>query len=76
MRRIVLAALAGALIAAGAPAKGSAAPACASGFQPSTIDGRTACLRHGCSRSAVVRHHRLRRRCLGHVLWRQSIARR
>ncbi|HVI36130.1 MAG TPA: hypothetical protein VM684_07865, partial [Gaiellales bacterium] len=59
-----------------APAQGTAATACAAGLRPATLDGGPACLRPGCTRRAVLRHHRLRRRCLGHVLWRQSIARR
>jgi hypothetical protein len=80
MRRIATLLLTGAALAAGpAPAGARPATACASGYRATTLDGAPACLRRSakCTRRAVVRHHTLRRHCLGRVLWRpQSIARR
>jgi hypothetical protein len=87
MRRIVLVALAGALLAAASPASGRPATACSAGYKPVRIDGQSACLRTKgrCTRRAVLHHRHLRRLCIRMVPRRpggpkpaavQSIARR
>jgi hypothetical protein len=66
MRRIVLAALAGALLAAASPASGRPATACYAGYKPARIDGESVCLRktERCTRRAVIHHRVLRRLCI------------
>jgi len=66
MRRIVLAALAGALLAAASPASGRPATACSAGYKPAKIDGESVCLRSKsvCTRKAVLHHRHLRRLCI------------
>jgi hypothetical protein len=66
MRRIVLAALAGALLAAASPASGRPATACSAGYRAATIGGESVCLRNKsiCTRRAVIRHRHLRRLCI------------